>query len=68
MVFLKRVLDAGVQSLIIPSIETPEAAHAAVRACLYPPQGVRGYAASVVRASSFGQEPGYLGKANGKIS
>ena len=67
MVFLKRVLDAGVQSLMIPSIDTPEAAHAAVRACLYPPQGVRGYAASVVRASSFGQEPGYLGKANGEI-
>jgi 4-hydroxy-2-oxoheptanedioate aldolase len=67
MVFLKRVLDAGVQSLMIPSIDTPEAAHAAVRACLYPPQGLRGYAASVVRASSFGQEPGYVGKANAHI-
>ncbi len=63
-VLLKRVIDAGVQSVMIPSVDTPELADAAVRACLYPPQGFRGYAASVVRASTFGFEPDYVAKAN----
>jgi 4-hydroxy-2-oxoheptanedioate aldolase len=63
-VFLKRVLDAGVQSVMIPSVDTPEAAEAAVKACLYPPKGIRGYAAGVVRASTFGLVPDYIHKAN----
>ena len=63
-VWLKRVLDAGAQAVMIPSVETAALAEAAVRACRYPPQGTRGYAAGVVRASTFGLEPGYLHKAN----
>ncbi|OBZ95840.1 4-hydroxy-2-oxovalerate aldolase [Pararhizobium polonicum] len=66
-VFLKRVIDAGVQSVMIPSVDTAEAARAAVRACLYPPHGIRGYAAGVVRASTFGLEPDYIHKANGEM-
>jgi 4-hydroxy-2-oxoheptanedioate aldolase len=49
---------------MIPSVETAAAAVAAVRACHYPPQGTRGYAAGVVRASTFGLEPDYIHKAN----
>lgn len=63
-VLLKRIIDAGAQSVMIPSVDTPELAEAAVKACLYPPQGIRGYAASVVRASTFGLEPDYAAKAN----
>ncbi|MGE6742641.1 HpcH/HpaI aldolase family protein [Allorhizobium pseudoryzae] len=63
-VLLKRVIDAGVQSVMIPSVDTPDLAEAAVQACLYPPAGFRGYAASVVRASTFGLEPDYVRKAN----
>lgn len=66
-VFLKRVIDAGTQSVMIPSVDTPEAGRDAVRACLYPPQGIRGYAASVVRASGYGTEPGYVEKANANM-
>ena len=66
-VFLKRVLDAGVQSIMIPQVETAEEAEAAVQACNYPPRGIRGYAAGVVRASTFGNEPGYAAKANDEI-
>ncbi|PRX05444.1 UNVERIFIED_ORG: 4-hydroxy-2-oxoheptanedioate aldolase [Martelella mediterranea] len=66
-VFLKRILDAGVQSVMIPQVETAEEAEAAVRACSYPPRGIRGYAAGVVRASTFGNEPGYAAKANDEI-
>lgn len=66
-VFLKRVIDAGVQSVMIPQVDTPEAGVEAVKACLYPPQGIRGYAASVVRASSYGTAPDYLEKANANM-
>ena len=62
-IWLKRILDAGADSLMIPSIETAAAAAAAVRACRYPPEGMRGYAAGVVRASTYGFEPGYVHKA-----
>lgn len=36
-------LDAGAYGVIIPMIETPEDAAAAVRACRYPPRGQRSY-------------------------
>lgn len=66
-IWLKRILDAGAQSVMIPSVETAAAARAAVAACRYPPQGARGYAAGVIRASTFGLEPGYVDKANGNL-
>ena len=66
-IWLKRILDAGAESVMIPSVETAAAARAAVAACRYPPQGLRGYAAGVVRASTFGLEPGYVDKANGNL-
>ncbi len=56
--------DGGVQSVMIPSVDTPEAAEAAISACRYPPAGIRGYAASIVRASTYGMEDGYIHKAN----
>lgn len=62
-IMLKRVLDAGATSLMIPSVETAEEAEAAVRACRYPPQGNRGYAAPVVRASGYGAVKDYMRRA-----
>ncbi|WP_200845156.1 HpcH/HpaI aldolase/citrate lyase family protein [Roseomonas sp. 18066] len=58
-VWLKRILDAGGNSIMIPSVENAEEALAAIRACRYPPHGTRGYAASVVRGSRYGLETGY---------
>jgi 4-hydroxy-2-oxoheptanedioate aldolase len=66
-IWLKRILDAGAESVMIPVVETAAAAAAAVRACRYPPQGMRGYAAGVVRASTFGMEPDYTQKANANL-
>ena len=66
-IWLKRILDAGADSVMVPAVETAAAANAAVAACRYPPQGTRGYAAGVVRGSTFGLEPGYVGKANGNL-
>ena len=62
-VYLKRVLDAGVEGVMIPSVDNAEQARAAVAACRYPPLGRRGTAASSVRASSYGMAPDYVATA-----
>ena len=66
-VILKRVLDAGADSIMIPMIETAEEAAAAVRACRYPPGGARGYAAPLVRASTYGTVKDYIHLANDNL-
>lgn len=59
-VYIKRVLDAGVEGIMVPSVENAEEARAAVAACLYPPRGRRGAASSSARASGYGTAPDYL--------
>jgi len=58
-VMIKRLLDIGVRSLLIPFIETAEQASAAVRSTRYPPHGVRGLTMSS-RANRFGRDSDYL--------
>ena len=53
---IKRALDTGVEGIMVPSVDTPEAALAAVAACHYPPRGIRGAAHILNRASSYGLE------------
>ena len=38
---IKRVLDAGSYGVVIPMVNSPEEAKAAVAACKYPPEGIR---------------------------
>lgn len=42
-VYLKRLLDTGAESVMVPMVETAEQAKAAVAACRYPPRGIRGF-------------------------
>lgn len=65
-VMLKRLLDVGVQSFLIPYVQTADEAAAAVRATRYPPHGVRGFA-SASRATRFGRIPGYWQRAHEEI-
>lgn len=58
MVTLKRYLDIGVQSFLIPYVESAEEATDAVAYTRYPPHGVRGYSAAP-RASGFGRIKDY---------
>src|ERR1700739_509016 len=44
MVMVKRVLDAGAQSLLLPFVQNAEEARRAVAYTRYPPEGVRGVA------------------------
>ena len=51
---VKRALDIGLSGIMIPAIGCREDAEAAVAACRYPPRGLRGMAAPVVRATGHG--------------
>lgn len=62
-VMVKRVLDAGAETLLFPFIQTPEEAARAVAATRYPPEGVRGLSA-MGRASRYGTVPDYYRAAN----
>lgn len=65
-VLIKRVLDAGAQSLIVPYVQTAEEARAAVAAVRYAPQGMRGVA-GITRATGYGTIKDYHRLANREI-
>ncbi len=65
-VLLKRVLDIGAPSVLVPFVQDADQAAAAVAACRYPPAGVRGVAGST-RASGFGRDRDYLATANDNV-
>ena len=65
-VTIKRVLDAGAQTLMVPFVQSADEARAAVAATRYPPLGVRGMAA-MSRASRFGTVPSYFDAANDDV-
>ena len=73
---IKQYLDLGVQSLLVPMVDTPEQAAAVVRAARYPqdtgtagdaatPGGIRGMGGA--RASRWGRYPNYPKEANAQI-
>lgn len=55
---IKRILDAGAQSLMIPNVEDAEQAARVVAATRYAPRGVRGFS-QAPRAARFGRVPNY---------
>ena len=65
-VLIKRYLDIGAQSLLIPYVQTAEEAEAAVAAIRYPLQGVRGVA-GLTRASRFARVPDYFKRAQDEL-
>ncbi|KAK2981911.1 hypothetical protein RJ640_019131 [Escallonia rubra] len=56
----KKALDLGPQGIMFPMIDSPKLARKAVSYCRFPPKGVRGSAHTVVRASNYGIDAGYL--------
>ena len=63
---IKRVLDIGAQSLLLPYVQNVEEARAAVAATRYPPAGVRGVAGTT-RATRFGRVKDYARRANEEL-
>lgn len=64
---IKQLLDIGVQTLLIPMVETREQAEALVAATRYPPRGVRGVGAAVGRVSGFDRRADYLAASDAEV-
>jgi len=65
-VLIKRVLDLGAQSILVPYVQNAEEARRAVASVRYPPAGIRGVAAAS-RASRYGRVTDYLKRADAEI-
>jgi 4-hydroxy-2-oxoheptanedioate aldolase len=63
---IKRHLDQGAQTLLLPYIQSRAEAEAAVAAVRYPPRGARGVAGTM-RAAGYGRVAGYHAKADAEI-
>lgn len=65
---VKQALDLGARTVLVPMVDDADQARAAVAACRYPPEGVRGVGAMVARAAMYGLDDGYIARANGDVS
>jgi len=65
-VLIKRYLDIGAQTVLLPYVQNAEEARRAVEATRYAPHGIRGVTGSG-RASRYGRVKDYLRKANDEI-
>lgn len=62
---IKQYLDVGLQTLLVPMVESAEQARELVRCMRYPPDGIRGMAAT--RASGWGRNTAYAKEANREV-
>lgn len=65
-VLIKRALDLGAQSLLLPYVQNCEEAEAAVRAMRYAPRGIRGVS-GMTRASRYGAVKDYIQRAEDEL-
>lgn len=66
LVLIKRSLDLGVQTLLIPFVQSADEAKAAVDAMRYAPRGIRGVA-GMTRANRYGAVPNYMAQAEDQL-
>ncbi|QAX31136.1 aldolase/citrate lyase family protein [Leisingera sp. NJS204] len=64
---IKQVLDAGAQTVLVPIVESADQARELVRACHYPPKGLRGVGATAARATMFGTVSEYIQTADQEV-
>ncbi len=67
LVAIKRILDVGAYGVMVPWVNNQEQAEMAVKACKYPPEGLRGVATSVRAAGYTRNGAEYLKRANEEI-
>lgn len=65
-VLIKRLLDIGAQTLLVPFVQNAEEARRAIAACRYPPAGIRGITTGG-RASRYGRAASYLKEADQQV-
>lgn len=61
-VIIKRLLDIGARTLLLPFVQSADEARRAVAATRYPPAGIRGFAGTT-RANRYGRVPDYAKRA-----
>ena len=61
---IKQLLDGGVQTLMVPMVETAAEARALVRAMRYPPAGIRGVGTALSRAARWNGIDDYFSHAD----
>lgn len=66
-VLIKQLLDVGVQTLMVPMVETAEQAEALVQAMRYPPYGIRGVGGGLTRATRWDAVPDYIRRAHEEL-
>lgn len=64
---IKMVLDIGAQTILVPMVNSAEQARELVRACRYPPEGLRGVGAGAARATGYGSVSDYIQTADEQI-
>jgi len=66
-VLIKQLLETGVQTLLIPMVDTADQARGLVEAMRYPPAGIRGVGSALARASRWGRIDNYAQLADGEM-
>lgn len=64
---IKQYLDLGVQTLLVPMVDTAEQAQQLVRATRYAPEGMRGMGSALARSSRWQAYPQYVHEANQQV-
>ena len=64
---LKKLLDIGVQSFLIPMVESKEQAEHIVAATRYPPKGIRGVGSGLSRAAQWDRVGNYFEEAEKEL-
>ncbi|WP_167467269.1 HpcH/HpaI aldolase family protein [Buttiauxella warmboldiae] len=67
IIYIKRLIEAGIEAILVPMVETADQAAAIVEACRFPPLGKRGDAAHVTRSSYYGFVQDYHQHASDKL-
>ncbi|WP_106792368.1 aldolase/citrate lyase family protein [Aquimarina sp. Aq78] len=66
-VLIKQFMDIGVQSLLVPMVESASQAEELVKAMRYPPEGFRGIGTALARASKWNRTNDYFLDANNEM-
>lgn len=66
-VLIKQVMDLGVQSILVPMIESADQAELIAKAMRYPPNGIRGVGTALARAAQWNRVENYAQLADAQM-
>lgn len=66
-IFIKQILDLGVQNILVPMVDSAEEAELMYQSTQYPPKGIRGIGTAMARAAHWAQNEDYLHTAGDQI-